>query len=481
MKNKQNRYGDGKAMKLLNEVIKRRLSMKRYILMAVCLMMAWGHCVAAERDLLEADPASLKKWQDMRFGMFICWGPVSLTGHEIGFSRGNPTPISVYDNLYKKFNPEKFNAEEWAKIVKQSGARYVIWLTKHLDGFCMWDTKLWEHNIMKTPLGRDVTREFADALKKEGIALVPYWCIGDYLHPDSPSTGKGGSRGKSKKKRQNADIERYADYLQAQSKELIDNYGPLLGMWYDAPHGFDDKIARRVIRYVRGLQPTLLINNRLCDNTIYKPGDYDTPEQRLGLFNRRRPWETCVTLGTQWSWKPNDELKSSTEAVSILVRCAVGDGNLALNTNPMPDGRIEPRQVDIFKKIGNWLEKYGESIYETRGGPYVSPAAVHVSPRGQKYHHLKDMTGSWGGSTHRGNTVYLHVLKWPEGDITLPDIGIKLKSHKVLTGGEAQIKEENGGFTVSVPEESRDAVDTIVKLEFDGAVDKVKPIILESK
>jgi alpha-L-fucosidase len=141
----------------------------------------------------------------------------------------------------------------------------------------------------------------------------------------------------------------------------------LLGIWFDVPQRFDRARGERVIRFARSLQPNLVINNRTG-----APGDFDTPEQAIGRAQFDRPWESCITLGSQWSWKPDDKLKSHEYAIQILVACAVGDGNLALNTNPMPDGRIEPRQIERFRKIGQWLEQYGESIYETRGGPFVA-------------------------------------------------------------------------------------------------------------
>ncbi len=400
----------------------------------------------------------------MRFGMFICWGPVSLTGREIGWSRGNPTPVEEYDALYQKWNPTQFDARQWAKVVKESGARYVVFLLKHHDGFCLWDTKQTDYNVMNGPFKRDVAKEFAAALRELGIGFFPYYSTCDWHHPDYPMTGPGG-----KVQRPVSNLDRYADYLEAQCKELIANYGPLVGIWFDVPRGFDRAHGERAIRFVRGLQPDILVNNRTGAG-----GDFDTPEQTVGRCQFHRPWESCITLGTQWSWKPDDTLKPYTDAVQMLVACAVGDGNLALNTNPMPDGRIEPRQVESFRKIGAWLAKYGESIYGTRGGPFIAPGGAPARARGNAF--TMPSGAWWGGSTHQGHAIYLHILRWPSDRIRLPAIQPRVVKHRVLSGGEATVKQTDAGIEVTVTAEHRDAIDTIVKLELDAPAKDIPAI-----
>lgn len=409
---------------------------------------------------LKAKPEAIEAWKDMRFGMFICWGPVSLTGREIGWSRGEPMPIAEYDNLYKQWNPDKFDAREWVKVAKETGARYIVFLLKHHDGFCLWDTKQTDYNIMNGPFKRDVTKELAAACREQGIGFFPYYSTCDWHHPDFPVTSPGG-----KVKRPVSNLDRYNEYLEAQVKELITGYGPLVGIWFDVPQCFDRARGERVIRFVRSLQPDILVNNRTG-----APGDFDTPEQHVGRCQFNRPWESCITLGTQWTWKPNDKLKPHTDAVQMLVACAIGDGNLALNTNPMPDGRIEPRQVEQFRKIGQWLQKYGESIYGTRGGPFVAPDMGKRSFNQDLTRFVMPGGLWWGGSTHKGNTVYLHILRWPSDTITLPVMPRKIIKNQVLSGGEASVKQTETGIEVSVPANQRDAIDTIVKLELDGPV-----------
>lgn len=419
----------------------------------------------------------------MRFGMFICWGPVTLTDREIGWSRGNPTPIEEYDALYKRWNPDKFDAREWIRVVKDTGARYVVFMLKHHDGFCLWDTKQTDYNIMNGPFKRDVAKAIAAACREAGIGFFPYYSTCDWHHPDFPVTSPGQSSKIPSRwvMRPTSNLERYNEYLEAQVKELIADYGPLTGIWFDVPECFDRVRGERVIRFMRSLQPDILVNNRTG-----APGDFDTPEQTIGRCQFGRPWESCITLGTQWSWKPNDTLMPYSEAVKILVACAVGDGNLALNTNPMPDGQIEPRQVENFRKIGEWLGKYGESIYGTRGGPFVSPGGDAVRAHGEGGKFPMPEGPWWGGSTHKGNAIYLHILRWPalskpEGpaqsgvearteSIRLPAYGCprKIVKSSALTGGQAEVKQTADDITVTVPAAQRDAIDTIIKLELDG-------------
>ena len=221
----------------------------------------------------EADPAAVARWQALRFGMFIHWGPVSLTGKEIGWSRGAETPIDVYDNLYKQFNPTNFNAEEWVSIAKAAGMKYIVLTTKHHDGFCLWDTKLTDYNIMHTPFHRDVVKELSSACKKQGLAFGAYYSVTDWYNTNWPVTSPAG-----KVKREQSDLDAYEKYLQGQITELIQNYGPLLTIWNDVPARYGNRGAD-TIKLVRALQPDILIDNRTGDG-----GDYDTPEQKIGKF-----------------------------------------------------------------------------------------------------------------------------------------------------------------------------------------------------
>jgi alpha-L-fucosidase len=442
------------------------------LIVGVSLIIALQMLMASESDHLKAKPEIVEAWKDMRFGMFICWGPVSLTGLEIGWSRGvptwgmrpgvrggkGPTPAAVYDSLYKKWKPDKFSAREWVKIAQETGARYLVFLIKHHDGFCLFDTKLTDYKSTgaESAWKVDVMKEIADACHESGMKLIVYYSQPDWHHPDFCGEHH----------------EQYIAYLHGQIRELLTNYGRFDGLWFDGLGGTAKQWdAENLFKTARSIQPHLIINNR-CGIA----GDYITPEQYVGRCQFDQPWESCITLGTQWSWKPDDKLKPCTDGIQMLVACAVGDGNLALNTNPMPDGRIEPRQVESFRKIGEWLQKYGESIYGTRGGPFVAPD-MGKRQFGHDRTRFQMPGGSWwGGSTRKDNSIYLHILRWPGDTITLPPIRPRIVKHAVITGGEATVKQTDAGIEVGVPAGQRDALDTIVKLELDAPAKSI-PVI----
>ena len=302
--------------------------------------------------------------------------------------------------------------------------------------------------IMNSPFRRDVTKELADACRKQGIAFGAYYSVCDWHHPSFPLTSPGG-----KVKREKSDLDAYNRYLLAQIKELITNCGPLLTIWNDVPQEFKGR-GVNTIKLVRELQPDILINNRTGDG-----GDYDTPEQRIGGFNLERPWESCMTVSAHnhWAWGGKDDgVKPLAACLLMLIRGAGGDGNVLLNVGPRPDGLIDPEQAHQLKNIGAWLAKYGESIYGTRGGPY-KPTKSAVS-------------------TRKGNTIYIHITAWPEARLKLPPLSAKIVKSSALTGGEVIVNQTEAGVEISVPAASRQELDTILVLELDRPSIDLAPI-----
>lgn len=410
-------------------------------------------------DMLKETPEQRDRrmawWRDARFGMFLHWGPVSITGKELSWSRQGPRPgdqmaneeipTAEYDSLYKRFNPTEFNADEWVKIAKDAGMKYLVFTAKHHDGFSNFHTKLTDYNIANSPFKRDIVKELADACHKGGLKFGIYYSTRDWYHPDYL---KG-------------DNSKYNEFYHGQVRELLTNYGKVDVMWFDHVGGnWGDYRFEELFSMIKQLQPEIVINNRAAAfffPTKDQPtpelarlvsADFDTPEQQLGRFNTSRPWESCITLvGGQWSYKPDGKMYNLPECIRMLVQCVTGDGNLLLNIGPMPTGQIEPRQVDRLREMGDWLKKYGESVYGTRGGPLTS--------------------GDWGGATQKGNTVYLHIMKWDNGQVKLPAIPQKIVRSSVLTGGTATISQSDQGLLVSMPAIEQNDIDTIIKLELE--------------
>jgi len=407
----------------------------------------------------KADPKAVKAWQDMRFGMFIHWGPVTLTGQELSWSRGTKTPIEEYDQIYQRFNPTNFNADAWAQTASDAGMKYLIITTKHHDGFCLWPSKYTDHHIGNTPFKRDVLKELAAACPRHDVAFSTYYSAGDWYHRAALDVGAGDAK-------PNANHERYMVYMRNQLEELVTNYGPLLTMWFDGSDYIKKAQGFPVMLGLRALQPNILINNRLYSDgapggrelTLQRTvGDYSTPEQFIGDFERERPWESCITIGTQWSWKPNDQLKSVKQCLQMLLHTVGGDGNLLLNIGPMADGRIEPRQVEELKEMGAWLKMYGRGIYGTRGGPFKP--------------------GHWGVSTCKDNRIFIFVMQWPKkGALKLPPLPVKVRSSTLLSGGELKLDQSDEGISITVPKEGRRDIASVIELTVDGKALDIPPV-----
>ena len=420
---------------------------------------------------LRTNDKALQDFMDMRFGMFIHWGPIALRGTEIGWSRGadeipfltdqgeiipikasNVVTIEEYDNLYKEFNPVLFDAATWVKTAKDAGMKYLVITAKHHDGFCLWDSKYTEYDIMSTPFKKDILKELSEECQKQGVTFALYYSIADWNHPDY-ATRYGGDQ----RPLQDSNMSIYVQYMKNQLKELIDNYNPAL-IWFDG--GWEDawthEMGMDLYAYLRTFKDDILINNRIDKGlnlglpvrTKYA-GDYETPEQRVGAFNLDTPWETCMTIGEQWAWRPNDKLKSSKESLRTLLKTVGGNGNLLYNVGPMLDGRIEQRQINLLKEIGDWLNVSGESVYATQAGPFM-PTDYMVS-------------------TRKGNKIYLNLFSSPGNSLKLPfPKDVKVKNAYFLKNRETiSVAQDKESITLSLNDSLPDSISSVLVLELD--------------
>ena len=416
----------------------------------------------ASAQKFTTDQKLLKEFQDMKFGMFVHWGPVSLKGTEIGWSRGREVPNNEYDNLYKQFNPTKFNADEWIKTLKDAGMKYFVITTRHHDGFSIWPTEFSNYNIAATPYKKDVLMEMKNSCDKYGILFGTYYSICDWKHPDYPLGSPGG-----KTKKETGDMEKFIPFIKGQTKELIEKYDTKI-LWFDGEweEPWTHEMGLDFYQYLKGLDRNILINNRVDKGrkgmegiTISKEfaGDFATPEQQIGTFNIENPWESCITICKQWAWKPNDKMKSFEQCIQTLLKTVGGGGNLLFNVGPMPDGRIEQRQIGRLKEMGDWLQEYGESVYETTGGPYKPT--------------------EWISSTRKGDKIYLHLFNLESNELKIPSPGkAKVKNCSLLNGNKLEFKQTYEELIIMIPDKMKGEVVTTILLSLNVEAISIQPI-----
>lgn len=401
----------------------------------------------------------MKWWREARFGMFIHWDMSSVAGTEISWSRLGPKPLdiwgdaagtggdSIYDNLYKKFNPTQFNARKWVEIAKDAGMKYLVFTAKHHGGFCMWDTKYTDYSIMNTPYGKDVIRELSAECHKAGIRFGIYYSPRDWHHPDY---GMG-------------DNSRYETYMTGQLTELLTNYGQVDVVWFDS-FGKGESVkywhADKVLELVRKLQPQTIVNNRcnyFGENVPSLKADFDTPEQTIGSYQPTRNWESCMCVVEApkggWSYRRDGKVKPFAECIRNLVGCATGDGNLLLDVGPDPTGIIPSDQAGRLAQIGEWIRKYGFTIYGTQGGPFRN--------------------GKWGGGTFKGNKVYVHLYESAPDTVSLPALKENLVNAKNLSHSNVKASMSNGKIKIISTPADRHSPDTILELTFNQNVTRI--------
>jgi alpha-L-fucosidase len=411
------------------------------ILTAGCALCAGPDTTAAER---------LRRFNDCKFGMFIHWGPYSQASVEASWPIMTPAPGGIseadYRALARSFNPVQFDPVALVRLAKAAGQRYMVFTTKHHDGFCMFDSSFTSNKVTNTPYKKDIVAMLAAAAKAENMPLGFYYSPPDMTHPAFRDTSQPASTNwQGQPERPEWPI--YLAYMELQLHELLTRYGNVFVIWFDGLGQQEKYDGLRFHELIRELQPMALINNR-----IGLTGDFLTPEQRLpkgiptkgskvqdvdpedhGLVSAAptpeqfQPWETCMTINDTWAYNKNDRhFKSTTELVRTLIDAASKGGNFLLNVGPTPEGTIQPEFEERLRQIGAWLKVNGEAIYGTTYGP------------------LQDLP--FGRSTAKGGTVYLHVFDMPKE--TLEVSGLHARSVTLLASRKPLSFTQQGGRLV---------------------------------
>jgi alpha-L-fucosidase len=430
----------------------------------------------------ETDPMAW--WREARFGLFIHWGLYAIPAGEWNgvttyaeWIRTNAQiPLEIYDQFVNQFNPVKFDAEAWVRMAKGAGMKYIVITSKHHDGFCLFDSKYTDFDVMSTPFQRDIMRELADAAHAAGIQICWYHSIMDWHHPDYlPRRDWEVNRSS-----EGADFERFVIYLKNQLEELVNNYGDIGVLWFDGEweETWTPDRGWEIYRYLKAMDPDLIINNRVGKGRAGMSGytqkgefagDFGTPEQEIPATGWPGvDWETCMTMNDHWGWNKYDHnWKSCEDLLRKLADIASKGGNFLLNVGPRPDGTFPDEAVERLSAMGAWMEKNGESITGTQASPFPSLP--------------------WGRCTQKavpdGSRLYLHVFEWPaSGQLRIPGISNNASSAYLLSAPESELNVTRYGdaLIISVPQNAPDSVNTVVVLDLKGKPDIHVPPRIEA-
>ncbi len=440
----------------------------------------------AERD------ARMAWWRSARFGMFIHFGLYSTPagtwdGKEVGgagewlLNGGKIDPIAYEKTLVPQFNPVKFDAKQWADIARDAGMQYVVITTKHHDGFALWNSAVSDYDVMATPFKRDIMKELSDAVRADGLTMCWYHSIMDWHHPDYQPRREWDKRPVDP-----ASFPRYVDYMQAQLKELLTQYGPIGILWFDGEWEgtWNHDWGKKTDDFVRSLQPKIIVNNRVDSGRAgmegfsadeKSRGDYGTPEQTIppnGMPGK--DWETCMTMNDTWGFKASDHhWKDAREMIRMLCDIASKGGNFLLNVGPKGDGTIPQESIDRLKRMGEWMKVNGTAIHGTEASPF---------PRKFQWGRITQGVGPTSGRP--STTLNLLVFEWPkDGTLRLPGIGNEVLPWASVLGAPDRkptvARDANGIVVSNIGATPVDADATVVRIAIAGKP-QVEPFMVKA-
>ncbi|MCT4589243.1 MAG: alpha-L-fucosidase [Carboxylicivirga sp.] len=421
---------------------------------------------------LKAPKEAQEKWMDLRIGLSVHWGPSALGAEEISWSRHSKIPKETYDNYYKEFNPDKFDANEWAKLMKRWGIKYMAPTGKHHDGFCLWFSDYTEYDMENAKLKIDIMAELAKACKKHNIMFGSYYSNLDWYHPDWYPYLYGGPGELFERYDDTPNLERYYKFFENQVVELIEKYDidffQFDGEWDST---YTHEVGSRLYRRFHEVKPDVLLSSRIdigrrsagmsnhldMDGLKYA-GDYQERERLVNHGNNvvswlDHPWQAWVTIDkTQWAYNLDPVLMSFEELIADLVSVIGNNGNYMINLGPRPDGSFEPEQIALMDQMGAWLKEHAETVYGTRGGPfYPFPEGV---------------------STRKGKKAWIFVLDNEATKLTLPKLPQEIKSAKVFKSKNKVVyTTKDDLLMIDLPAKKEGEPMRVIELNFDENVE----------
>ncbi len=412
-------------------------------------------------------------WRDAQFGMFIHWGAYAVPAGVYHGERvpgigewimsRSKVPVTEYEAFVRAFNPVKYDADEWVRIARDAGMKYIIITSKHHDGFALFNSKVSQYDMVDaTPFHRDALKSLADAAHRQGLRFGVYYSIMDWHHPDAqaPNTPEYNSRTWS-----NPNFSRYVEtYMKPQLEELLTQYPNIDVLWFDGEWVADwsDEQGRALYAWLHAIKPSLIINNRVGHTRQglsgmtqaggIGVGDFGTPEQRVPATGLPGvDWETCMTMNDTWGFKSFDDgWKDTRTLLRTLIDVASKGGNFLLNVGPTAAGQIPTESAARLREMGQWMRANGESVYATTVSPFEAPA--------------------WGRYTTGKGRLYAHVFDWPkDGQLALSGVTIRPRAAYLLADHKPLVVEQSGdGYVVKLPAVAPSSIASVIVLE--GAV-----------
>ena len=453
--------------------------MKSTIIALLCFAALFpGHLTAQESASKDKAESRMDWFRQAKFGMFIHWGVYSMaagewngeTDHAEWLQLTAKIPLAEYTEYAKDFNPKKFDADRWVKIVKDAGMQYLVITSKHHDGFAMFDSACSDHNVVDgTAFKRDPLKELSQACARHGIRFCVYYSLGrDWQDPDVP-TGRGEKKGF----RSNLidfpkeDEKVFARYFQRkvkpQVRELLTDFGPIGIFWFDTYGLISKEESTELKQIIRELQPDCIINARIG----HKLGDYKVSEQEIPADGSFEPWESCMTMNKHWSYnRADDQWKTTKKLLHNLIDIVSKGGNFLLNVGPTGEGEIPEPSVDRLVEIGAWLKTNGEAVYGCGPTPFGEELKTKATGKSSK----KEVTAwKWRATTKPGQ-IFVHVFEWPRGSLVLPAVSEKIVSVAMLGGdnGELDFEQDSSGVKITLPKAAPDEIASVIRIKLDS-------------